>query len=347
MQRGTCPFGQKVQNAAGRGRARRDHHEPGRRRQRRAQGPRRRHARPAAGADPGDRHPVRARPASSPTPPARTARVKTETQNDIRRTNNVIAETAGGNPNKIVLVGSHLDSVAEGPGINDNGTGSAFNLELALQMAKLAAPDQQGPLRLVGRRGVRPDRLDQLRHRRPGTPPSRRPEQDHAQPELRHARLAQPREVRLRRRLLRHRRRRPPRRPSTRARRRSSRPSSTTSPASASRPSRPPSTAARTTRPSRTAASRRAACSPAPRCPRPPPRPTKWGGIPGRPFDPNYHQAGDTSTTSTWSPTSRWPTPPPTSRASTPAARSTPPAGRGRDLRRASTATTASPSDET
>jgi Zn-dependent M28 family amino/carboxypeptidase len=34
------------------------------------------------------------------------------------------------------MAGAHLDSVPEGPGINDNGTGSAFNLELAIQMAK-------------------------------------------------------------------------------------------------------------------------------------------------------------------------------------------------------------------
>ena len=33
-------------------------------------------------------------------------------------------------------MGSHLDSVTEGPGINDNGSGSAFNLELAIQMKK-------------------------------------------------------------------------------------------------------------------------------------------------------------------------------------------------------------------
>jgi Zn-dependent M28 family amino/carboxypeptidase len=34
-----------------------------------------------------------------------------------------------------VVVGAHLDSVAEGPGINDNGTGSAAILETAVQMA--------------------------------------------------------------------------------------------------------------------------------------------------------------------------------------------------------------------
>ena len=78
------------------------------------------------------------------------ARVRTETQTDERTTANILAETPGGDPTKVVLVGSHLDSVPEGPGINDNGTGSAFNLELALQMAKMSRPGQQGPLRLVG-----------------------------------------------------------------------------------------------------------------------------------------------------------------------------------------------------
>ena len=36
-----------------------------------------------------------------------------------------------------MVVGAHLDSVAEGPGINDNGSGSAAILETALQMDKL------------------------------------------------------------------------------------------------------------------------------------------------------------------------------------------------------------------
>ena len=36
-----------------------------------------------------------------------------------------------------VVIGGHLDSVAEGPGINDNGTGTAAILEIAIQMAKI------------------------------------------------------------------------------------------------------------------------------------------------------------------------------------------------------------------
>lgn len=35
------------------------------------------------------------------------------------------------------MVGSHLDSVPAGPGINDNGSGSSVNLELAIRMFQL------------------------------------------------------------------------------------------------------------------------------------------------------------------------------------------------------------------
>ena len=37
----------------------------------------------------------------------------------------MIAETRGGDPNHVVVVGAHLDSVPEGPGINDDGSGTA------------------------------------------------------------------------------------------------------------------------------------------------------------------------------------------------------------------------------
>lgn len=50
---------------------------------------------------------------------------------------NVIAESLAGDPNNVVVVGAHLDSVQRGPGINDNGSGSAAILETALQMAKV------------------------------------------------------------------------------------------------------------------------------------------------------------------------------------------------------------------
>ncbi|MFI8963134.1 M28 family metallopeptidase [Streptomyces sp. NPDC053493] len=53
-----------------------------------------------------------------------------------RSTNNVIAETKGGNAANTVVLGSHLDSVTAGPGINDNGSGSAGLLQTALELAK-------------------------------------------------------------------------------------------------------------------------------------------------------------------------------------------------------------------
>ena len=48
----------------------------------------------------------------------------------------VIAELEGRNDDNIVMAGAHLDSVEVGPGINDNGTGSAALLEIAQQMSK-------------------------------------------------------------------------------------------------------------------------------------------------------------------------------------------------------------------
>ena len=51
-------------------------------------------------------------------------------------TQNVIAETRGGDPNKVIVVGAHLDSVGTGPGINDNGSGSAALLEFAKELRR-------------------------------------------------------------------------------------------------------------------------------------------------------------------------------------------------------------------
>ncbi|MGW6393738.1 M28 family metallopeptidase [Streptomyces sp. NPDC055103] len=56
-----------------------------------------------------------------------------------RSTNNVIAETRGGNAANTVMLGSHLDSVTAGPGINDNGSGSAGLLQTALELAESKA----------------------------------------------------------------------------------------------------------------------------------------------------------------------------------------------------------------
>ncbi|MGH9175813.1 MAG: M28 family peptidase, partial [Vicinamibacterales bacterium] len=55
----------------------------------------------------------------------------TDTISETRDTVNVLAETPDGDPNNVIVIGAHLDSVNEGPGINDNGSGSAAILEIA------------------------------------------------------------------------------------------------------------------------------------------------------------------------------------------------------------------------
>ncbi|MEU0844098.1 M28 family metallopeptidase [Streptomyces sp. NPDC005962] len=49
---------------------------------------------------------------------------------------NLIADWPGGDADKVVFSGAHLDSVSAGPGINDNGSGSAAILETALTVAR-------------------------------------------------------------------------------------------------------------------------------------------------------------------------------------------------------------------
>ncbi len=54
---------------------------------------------------------------------------------ETRTTANVLAESSGGDPDDVLMVGGHLDSVAAGPGINDNGSGSGSILAVAEAMA--------------------------------------------------------------------------------------------------------------------------------------------------------------------------------------------------------------------
>ena len=64
-------------------------------------------------------------------------RLKTDTFRGVATTYNVFAETKNGDPNNVIMAGAHLDSVNAGPGINDNGSGSAALIEVAKQMAKV------------------------------------------------------------------------------------------------------------------------------------------------------------------------------------------------------------------
>ncbi|MFB9372049.1 M28 family metallopeptidase [Kitasatospora sp. NPDC001664] len=49
---------------------------------------------------------------------------------------NLIADWPGGDANHVVMTGAHLDSVTAGPGINDNGSGTAGVLEAALAVSR-------------------------------------------------------------------------------------------------------------------------------------------------------------------------------------------------------------------
>ncbi|KPI37306.1 putative leucine aminopeptidase 2 [Cyphellophora attinorum] len=53
-----------------------------------------------------------------------------------RTTFNVIAETKGGDHDNVIALGAHTDSVEQGPGINDNGSGSIGILTVAKALTK-------------------------------------------------------------------------------------------------------------------------------------------------------------------------------------------------------------------
>ncbi len=69
--------------------------------------------------------------------PGLVLRLKTDTLRGIATTANVLAELPGKNTRNVVMAGAHLDSVNAGPGINDNGSGSAALLEVAENLGKV------------------------------------------------------------------------------------------------------------------------------------------------------------------------------------------------------------------
>jgi hypothetical protein len=68
--------------------------------------------------------------------PGATVRVKVEFTAETRPSYNVFAESASGDDSNVVMAGAHLESVQDGAGINDNGSGSAAVLEVALKLAE-------------------------------------------------------------------------------------------------------------------------------------------------------------------------------------------------------------------
>ena len=59
----------------------------------------------------------------------------------------MIAETKTGDSDRVVMAGAHLDSVEDGPGMNDNGSGSAALLEIAVRMG--GSPEVSNQVRLA------------------------------------------------------------------------------------------------------------------------------------------------------------------------------------------------------
>lgn len=68
---------------------------------------------------------------------AGTVTIRSRVRTESRMTPNLIAESSGGDADQVVMAGGHLDSVIDGPGINDNGSGTATLLEIAEEMAAL------------------------------------------------------------------------------------------------------------------------------------------------------------------------------------------------------------------
>lgn len=63
------------------------------------------------------------------------------------KSRNVIAQTKTGDSGNVVMAGAHLDSVPDGPGINDDGSGVASLLETARQLG--AKPDTANAVRFA------------------------------------------------------------------------------------------------------------------------------------------------------------------------------------------------------
>jgi Zn-dependent M28 family amino/carboxypeptidase len=128
VRRGTCTFGEKVGNAAGASAAAVvlvngvDEPVVGDSLHFGATG-----MVPAAGVSRSDGDALAARAGAPVTLVLATATERIETRS-------VLAQTRTGDPDEVVMAGAHLDSVPEGPGINDNGSGVAALLETAVRL---------------------------------------------------------------------------------------------------------------------------------------------------------------------------------------------------------------------
>ena len=179
-------FGIKAVNAAG-GRAPRPSSSSTRATPRRPPGPDRRHA--VRRHQTSVEHPRRRRQLRAGRR-ARAGRLDRDASScprpSQRPQKNVIAELPGVNDDNVVMAGAHLDSVPAGPGINDNGSGSASLLEIAQNMSK---NKPQNTVRLAWWGAEEGGLLGSTRLRRRPEPGGEGPHR--AVPQLRHGRLAE------------------------------------------------------------------------------------------------------------------------------------------------------------
>ncbi len=126
VRRGGCPFAAKARRAADAGAAGLVvvNNEPG----------------PLTGGTVGDRGPLPVAGVSTRDGERLAARAGTvvaldlRSRTEMRTSRNVVAQTRTGRTDDVVMAGAHLDSVEQGPGINDNGSGAAGLLELATRL---------------------------------------------------------------------------------------------------------------------------------------------------------------------------------------------------------------------
>ena len=198
VQRGTCTFGAKAQNAEAAGASAIvvfNEGQPGRTTRCRARSARRSAFRPSASSYQLGADAVTAIRGGATV----TWHISTSTISENRITNNVIADSPFGDPDRTVVVSAHNDSVLAGPGINDDGSGTSMDLELARNLGKAGRHAAQPRALPVGRRrGAGPARLAVLRR----LAERRRARADHRDARLRHGRLAELRAAGVRRRRL-------------------------------------------------------------------------------------------------------------------------------------------------
>ena len=90
---------------------------------------------------PGIRVPVLAVGASAAGLAGERVGLAVDAASTIRRSPSVIGETGAADARRVLMAGAHLDSVPDGPGLNDNGSGVTALLEIAEGLGGRRVPD--------------------------------------------------------------------------------------------------------------------------------------------------------------------------------------------------------------